>query len=146
MPIQKASHCAYDLHYHFNFSVKYRRAVLEPQVVRELVRISGEIGERYEIEIECLGADRDHVHLLCAAHPSLAPSRIAQIYKSLTARELYASLPGLRKRLWGGEFWRAGYFVETVAQRGSWEALLRYVKRQGLKPDDQNLSLWFPRD
>ncbi len=144
MPIQKTAHCAYDLHYHFNFAVKYRRAVLEPEVVTQLVRISLEIQERYEIEVECLGADRDHVHLLCAAHPSLSPSRIAQVYKSLTAREVFKALPNLRKRLWGGEFWGAGYFVETVAQRGSWEALLRYVKQQGQKPEEMTLRLWFP--
>ncbi len=50
MPIEKASHCAYDIHHHFMFAVKYRRAVLEPQVVAELVRISQETGERCETE------------------------------------------------------------------------------------------------
>ncbi len=149
MPIKKASHCAYDfdcaydIHYHFISSVKYRRAVLEPPVVAELVRISQEIGERYEIEIECLGADKDHVHLICSAHPKLAPGQVARIYKSLTAREVFLALPQLRKRLWGGEFWSDGYYVETVAQRGTWEALVRYVERQGAKPEGQNLGLWY---
>jgi len=96
-------------------------------VVAELIRISREIsreiGERYEIEVECLGADKDHVHLLCAAHPKMAPGQIARIYKSLTAREVFLALPQLRKRVWGGQFWSDSYYVETVAQRGSWAAL-----------------------
>jgi putative transposase len=82
--------------------------------------------------------------LLCPAHPKLGPGQIACIYKDITARELFKALPKLRKRLWGGEFWTERYFVETVAQRGSWTALLRYVKNQGHKPEDTNLRLLFP--
>jgi putative transposase len=82
------------LHYHFVFAVKYRRALLDEQVTAEqvtaeqvtaeqvtaeLVRISQDIQERYEIQIECLGTDKDHVHLLCAAPPKLAPSEIVRI-------------------------------------------------------------------
>lgn len=131
------------IHYHFVYSVKYRRAVLEPEVVAELVRISQEIQQRYEIEIECLGADKDHIHLLCSAAPDLSPSEITRIYKSLMARLLFQALPSLRKRRWGGAFWGSGFFVETVGQRGNWQSLLRYIKKQGQKPEDLNLRLWY---
>ncbi len=76
----------------------------------------------------------------------MAPGQVARMYKSLTAREVFLALPQLRKRLWGGRFWGESYYVETVAQRGSWAALLQYVKQQGQKPDEQNLRLWFPED
>ena len=57
--LRKGYHCAYDIHYHihyhihchFVFVVRYRRALLRPEVEAELVRLSHEIGERYEIEI-----------------------------------------------------------------------------------------------
>jgi len=56
------------MHYHLVFTVKYRRALLTPEVVSELTRISLAIQERHEFEM--LGTDKNHVHLLCAAHPN----------------------------------------------------------------------------
>ena len=97
--LQRGWHCVYDMHYHFVFVVKYRRALLTPEVVTELTRISLEIQERHEIEM--LGADKNHVHLLCAAHPKVAAGDIARIYKSISARELFKALPALRQQLWG---------------------------------------------
>ncbi len=138
--LQRGWHCVYDMHYHLVFTVKYRRALLDPQVVAELTRISQDVQERYEFEIETLGADRDHVHLLCAAHPKIAAGDIARIFKSLTARELFKALPSLRKELWGGAFWTSSYFAATVGQFGGYESVKRYVQEQGHKPED--LSLW----
>ncbi len=142
-PLQRGWHNVYDLHYHCVFTVKYRRALLDAQVTKELVRISQDIEERYEIKIECLGTDQNHVHLLCAAPPALAPSDMVGIYKSITARELFKALPLLRKELWGGAFWSGGYFITTVGQRGGYEAIKRYVQSQGLTPEEANLRLLF---
>ena len=138
---QRGHHCVYNIHYHFVFAVKYRYALIDPAVETELGRLSQEVAERYEIETECLGADRNHIHWLCSAHPKYGPGDIARIYKSITARELFVSLPGLKKSLWGGEFWSDGYYVETVAERGSWSALVRYIEQQGEKVEDVHLRL-----
>jgi putative transposase len=124
------------MHYHLVFTVKYRRALLSPQVVAELSRISLDIQERHEFQIEALGADKDHVHLLCAAHPKIAGADTARIYKSLTARELFKAMPALRKELWGGAFWTSSYFCATVSedglapgQFGGYESVNRYVEQ-----------------
>ena len=55
--------------------------------------ITDGIGERYSINMEALGCDKNQVHLLCGGHPKLAPGRIVQIYKSITARELFRREP-----------------------------------------------------
>ena len=139
--IQRAAHCVYDMHYHFVFVVKYRRALLMPEVVAELTRISQAIVERHEFQIEMLGADKNHVHLLCAAHPKMAAGDIVRIYKSISARELFKALPALRKELWGGAFWTSSYFAATVGRFGGYESVRRYVQEQGQKPEDLNLWL-----
>ncbi len=141
--LQRGWHCVYDMHYHFVFVVKYRRALLTPEVVTELTRISLEIQERHEFEIEMLGADKNHVHLLCAAHPKVAAGDIARIYKSISARELFKALPALRQQLWGGAFWTSSYFCATVGQFGGYESVKRYVEEQGQTPEDLNLWLEF---
>jgi putative transposase len=123
---------------------KYRRALLSPEVVTELTRISQEIQERHEFQIEMLGADKNHIHLLCAAHPKVAAGDIARIYKSLSARHLFKALPSLRKLLWGGAFWTGSYFAATVGQFGGYESVKRYVEEQGQPPEDWNLWLQCP--
>jgi putative transposase len=44
---------------------------------------------------------------------TLSPGRIVQIFKSMTAREIFAGKPSVKKHLWGGEFWTDGYYVAT---------------------------------
>ena len=142
-PLKRGWHNTYDLHYHFVFTVKYRRSLLDEQVTAHLTRISQSIEDRHDIQIECLGTDQNHLHLLCGAPPDLAPSDIVRIYKSITARELFKALPLLRKELWGGAFWSSGFFVATVGQRGGYEAIKRYVQSQGQTPNEATLRLLF---
>ena len=51
--------------------------------------------------------------------------------KSVTAREVLARCPHVKKKLWGGEFWSDGYFIASVGQQESEETVRRYVKEQG---------------
>ena len=76
--VEKASHCAWQIHYHIVFPVKYRRRLLEEAVVKIIMLTAEEIEERYDIEFEQIGCDKDHVHILCAAHPKIAPGQIVR--------------------------------------------------------------------
>jgi len=89
------------------------------------------ISDRYAIEMESIGCDRDHIHLLCSAHPKVAPGQIVRIFKSITAREIFHRKPSVKKELWGGEFWTDGYYVATVGERANWDTVENYVKKQG---------------
>jgi putative transposase len=55
------------------FPVKYRKALLEEEVVEIIKETAIGIQERYTIEFEVFGMDRDHIHILCSAHPKVAP-------------------------------------------------------------------------
>jgi len=134
MAVKKSWHCAYEIHYHIVFPVKYRRALIRPEVEHELIRIAGEINERFDIEIEQMGADKNHIHLLCSAHPKVSIGAIVRVYKSLTAGELFKTFPELKNELWGGEFWSDGYYAATVGERNNWETVYKYVKNQGVEP------------
>jgi REP element-mobilizing transposase RayT len=90
------------------------------------------IADRYEIEFLEIGADRDHVHFLVQSVPPYSPTKIVRIIKSLTARELFQSMPWLKKALWGSAFWSGGFFVNTVGRYGSESTMRRYVAEQGL--------------
>ena len=134
--VRKGYHCAWQIHYHIVFPVKYRKALLDGEVAVIIQETSREIEERYEIEMEAIGMDKDHIHILCGAHPKMSPGKIVQIFKSITAREIFRRKPAIKKQLWGGEFWTDGYYVATVGERANWNTVERYVQKQG-KPKDE---------
>jgi putative transposase len=116
--------------------VKYRKALLDRDVVEIIRETAIGIQERYEIDLERIGMDSDHIHLLCGAHPEIAAGRIVQIFKSITAREIFKRKPEVKKDLWGGEFWSDGYYAGTVGERGDWGSVERYIVSQG-KPREE---------
>ena len=134
--VRRGYHCAWQIHYHIVFPVKYRKSLLDEQVTKIIEETAKGIEERYGIEMEAIGTDKNHIHLLCGAHPKLAPGRIVQIFKSITAREVFRRKPKVKRELWGGEFWSDGYYVGTVGERGNWEVVERYVQRQGQPKED----------
>ena len=139
--IHKGYHCAHQTHYHIVFPVKYRKALLSEPIVQALKSITKELEQRYAFEMEQLGCDGDHIHLLCSLHPKYAPGQFVRLFKSITARELFRQFPTLKKELWGGEFWTDGYYVGTVSERGNWSIVEKYVRQQGMKPDSAQLRL-----
>ncbi len=126
------SHCVYDTHYHIVFPVKYRKSLLVAGVPEAIAEIATEIGERYDIDFENVGFDQNHIHLLCSFSPTEhSGGDVVGIFKSITAKQLFLRFPQLRKILWGGKLWAAGYYFATVGARGDLETVRRYVKNQG---------------
>ncbi len=111
----KGHHCAYDTHYHTVFPVKYHKALLREEVTLAIKEIARGIEERYDIDIEQIGCDEDHIHILASFHPKITISQFVQMFKSITAKQLFLQFPQLRRDLWGGEFWTDGYYAATIS-------------------------------
>ena len=129
--VRKGAHCGWPIHYPMVVPVKYRKALLDAAVTMIIQETAAEIAERFPIEMEAIGTDKNHLHLLCSAHPKVAPGRMVQIFKSITAREIVRRKPAVKRVLWGGEFWTDGHYVATVGERANWQTVERYVQRQG---------------
>ena len=89
-----------------------------------------EIQKRYDIFFVEIGIDGDHVHFLIQSVPTISPSKIAQIVKSITAREVFKKVPNVKTMLWGGEFWTKGYYINTVGYSGDKETIANYIRYQ----------------
>ena len=92
------------------------------------------------MEIDTLEVMEDHVHLCLSAPPRYAPARVVQILKSISARELFARCPRLRRQLWGGQLWEDGYFVRSGGDAVTAEIIRRYIRYQ---KSPQNIQLNF---
>ena len=129
------SHNVSVLLYHFVCPAKYRRIVFSKTVDESLKDICLEISKRYQIRFLEIGVDKDHVHFLIQSIPRMSPTQIITTVKSLTAREIFKIHPEVKEKLWGGEFWTEGYFVNTVSKFGDETSISKYVRDQGVEKD-----------
>jgi putative transposase len=125
------SHNVSVLLYHFVCPAKYRRVVFSKVVDETMKDICLEIEKRYDIHFLEIGTDKDHVHFLVQSVPKLSTTQIITILKSITARKIFDKHPEVKEKLWGGEFWTDGYFVNTVSKFGDETSIMQYVRDQG---------------
>ena len=79
-----------------------------------MIDICKNISQRYEINFLDIGNDEDHVHFLIQGIPKMPLSRIVQIVKSITSRELFVQHPEIKKVICGGNLWTSGFYANTV--------------------------------
>jgi len=129
------SHNVSVLMYHFVCPAKYRQVVFSKAVDNTMKEICLEIEKRYEVHFLEIGTDKDHVHFLIQSVPRKSVSEIIRIVKSIIAREVFHIHPEVKEKLWGGEFWTDGYFVNTVSKFGDETNISKYVRDQGLEKE-----------
>lgn len=123
------------LMYPFVCPAKYRQVVFSKAVDNTMKEICLEIEKRYEVQFLEIGTDKDHVHFLIQSVPRKSVSEIIRIVKSIIAREVFHIHPEVKEKLWGGEFWTDGYFVNTVSKFGDETNISKYVRDQGFEKD-----------
>jgi REP element-mobilizing transposase RayT len=134
------SHNVSVLIYHFVCPAKYRRVVFDENVDTVIKETCLEIEKRYEIRFLEIGTDRNHVHFLIQSVPTYSATKIIRTVKSITAREVFEKCPHVKKKLWGGQFWSDGYYVNTVGMRGNEKTVSEYVKNQGKESEYKRLA------
>ena len=100
-------------------------------VVKTLVELLHTIGNNYELPVEEIGADENHLHLFCWGLPRVSPARTVQIFKSISARELMKGFPELKEKTFGAGLWGVGYYLATVGYASNEQAVRAYVRNQG---------------
>ena len=132
MELGKTSHSVYKIRYHIVTAVKYRKALLNSGIEECIKETLKGISERYEIVIDEVGFDQNHIHIFCGAPPRMAPLKVISTIKSITARKIFERFPNLKKKeLWGGEFWSDGKYIGTVGEATSEKTIRNYIRKQG---------------
>ena len=94
-----------------------------------------EIEKRYEVRFLEIGTDKDHVHFLIQSIPRMSATQIITMLKSITAKEIFKMHPEVKTKLWNGELWTDGYFVNIVSKFGDELSITNYVRDQGLEKE-----------
>jgi len=88
------------------------------------------------VELEAIGFDRDHLHMVMVIPPKYAISDVMGQLKSQSASRLRKKFTWLSKVYWNETIvWSPGYFVSSVGVDE--ETIKRYVEYQGLQDEGQ---------
>ena len=130
MATKSGSSTRYDIKYHFVWVPKYRKRLLTGVRQAYMKYLLKRVAVEWEMAIVEMEVMEDHVHLFVEAPPRLSPAQIMNVVKSVTAREMFGKFPEIRRVLWAGELWADGYYVATVGDKVTAEAVRRYIRGQ----------------
>jgi putative transposase len=142
MGIRSTKHAVYDLKYHLVWVPKYRKNIFNDDMRGYVKGVFQRIAEEYEFNIDTMEVMEDHVHIFVEAPPRYAPSRVVQVMKSISAREVFKKYPEVRKQLWAGELWSDGYFVRSVGDNVTADIIRKYIEYQTHEEDTSQLKMF----
>jgi putative transposase len=140
--LRRSQHAVYDLRYHYVWIPKYRKRILTPEIADYAKQVLQRAAKEYDMIMDTVEVVEDHVRIFLEAPPRLSPSRIVQILKGISAREIFRQYPRLRKELWGGQLWSEGYFVRAVGDEVTGDVIRRYIEYHEHEQGTVQLSLW----
>jgi putative transposase len=140
-----SAHALSDIKCHVVWITKYRYKILRGDVAERARDLIRQICESRELKIIRGAVSPDHIHLLMAAPPHLAPSKIVQYIKGRSSRRLQEEFPQLRKRYWGQHLWARGYFCATVGAVDE-KTIMAYIENQKWDDDDQGFKITAPTE
>ena len=117
----------YSCQYHVIFCPKYRRAVLEDAVARQLKEMILEKQAEYGYAVMSMEIMPEHVHLLLDVDPRVGINNVVAKIKGYTSHELREEYPWLKKRL--PTLWTRGKFISTVVAV-TLDTVQRYIADQ----------------
>jgi REP element-mobilizing transposase RayT len=117
---------------HISFKVKYCHEIFRYKEVESLCRhIFLKTAKDLDIDIQELGFDRNHVHMIVDIGLKSLPE-IAKYLKGRSGYKILKTFPWLKRRyFWGSGMWNPAIYFDSL---GNNEKRLRdYVKHQGIQ-------------
>jgi len=117
---------------HISFKVKYCHKIFEYKQVKSLcgyifLKVAKDIG----IDIQDLGFDKDHVHMIVDIGLKSVPE-IAKILKGRSGYKILKAFPWLKKKyFWNSGMWNPATYFDSLGNNEN--RLRNYVKQQGIQ-------------
>ena len=130
---KRTHHTVYDLKYHVVWIPQYRKSVLLGSVEKRVKELFYEIAEEHDFEILAMEPMPDHVHPFVSAAPKWAPDKIGSIFKAITSKSIFEEFPQVKKKLWSGHLWGAGYYAASVGDKVTGEMVKKFIRQHSTK-------------
>jgi len=130
--IRKTRNCKYNLNYHFTFIPKTRMKVMINPFDKDIKQFLLEKCEEMEWDPLALQVMADHIHFFLSAPPKWSPSKIIQLLKSYSSRQLRKKYAIIRDMRSTPDFWASGYYVGSAGHVTA-HSVARYIAEQNKK-------------
>lgn len=130
MKYNKNSHSSFSLQAHIIFVTKYRERKFTDDMLLTMEYIIGRECQKLKSCLIEFNGESDHVHMIISYPPSLSISRLVQVLKSITGREMKMHFPNLNQVAWRrNSLWSPSYFACSVGG-APLEVLKQYIQQQ----------------
>jgi len=135
--LKSHAHCAYNLHIHIVFVTKYRKNVITESILARLKEIFAKLCETQKCGLVEFNGEADHVHLLVDLAPDIAISKLVNILKTISSREIRKEFKEhIAKFYWKPVFWTSAYCAIS-AGGAPLEILKQYIQSQDSPSSDK---------
>lgn len=134
----RRAHSVCCLTYHAVFVIKYRRKVIDDEIMEFMKNHTRYlIEDRFKGKMLEFNGGEDHIHILFELPPSAAPSVIVCSLKTQLSKEVRKRyMEQIQGKLWKDSFWSDSYFLSTTGGANI-ETLDEYIRQQGIERPEQ---------
>ena len=120
------------LHAHLVFVTKYRRGILNGEVLRRIEVASQGVCADFDVVLKEFNGERDHVHLLVEYPPTVQLSKLVNSLKGVTSRKVREEFTHLKSKI-EDALWSPSYFMGSVG--GAPISVLKQYIEDQYRPD-----------
>ena len=128
--LKAQNHCVYNIKYHLVMVTKYRRKVINSDILNRLTEMVSDRIAAWEGELVEINGEPDHLHILFELPPKHAVSDFVNALKTGTSRKIRNEFSEhLKSFYWKPVFWSRSYCV--VACGGAPLSVIKqYIENQ----------------
>ena len=130
MNLDSNNHSVFKMYFHLVLVTKYRRKVITDDICDYLKERFETIGKNYNVHLEEINHDSDHLHILFRGEPNSNISKFINGYKSATSRKVKELYPEVKTKLWKSQFWSRSFCLITTGGVTT-EIIKEYIQSQG---------------
>lgn len=120
----------YQLYIHLALVTKYRRKVINADILKRLEEIFVSTAQKWDCEVIEFSGEEDHVHLLIDINPKAQISKLANNLKTVSSRLIRKEFAThVERYLYKDAFWKIGYCV-TSTGGAALDVVKRYIQSQ----------------
>lgn len=128
--LKSRAHCVYNLHAHIVFVTKYRKKVINADILQELHSIINRLCAAKECELVEFSGEADHVHLLISYPPNVTLSKLINNLKAVSSKLIRHQFAEHVNQFYSEPvFWTQAYCIIS-AGGAPLEVLKTYIQSQ----------------
>jgi putative transposase len=125
----KGYRCVYSLNIHLVLVTKYRRKVINQEILNRLHEIFTSTCEKWHTKLTDFNGEADHVHLVIDFPPDVEISKLVNNLKTVSSRLIRKEFATVVNQYNKPAFWTGAYFVASCGGV-TIEQVKRYVENQ----------------